>query len=156
MVAAKVHFTNYRAGLEEFISADQLIKDLEGDEEWTYEFKEPIEGENDLMKDTQTREQLLKEREDLYAQYEATTRRWISHPAGEESQRIKAQREDIAAKLRDGYWRLDPYVRARSLYDRQDVIRPDGDVNWYRCKTAGPNATSSGHESSGAEITTTN
>lgn len=148
MVAAKVHFTNYRAGLEDFISADHLIKDLEGDEDWTYEFKEPIEGENDLMKDTQTRDQLLKEREVLYAQYEATTRRWISHPDGAESQSIKAQREEIAVRLRDGYWRLDPYVRARSLYDRQGVIRPGGDVNWYRYKDAGPNAASSGNGNS--------
>ncbi|KJK84106.1 hypothetical protein H634G_00469 [Metarhizium anisopliae BRIP 53293] len=132
VVAAKVHFTNYRTGLEEFIRPCQLIKDLEGDEDWTYAYEEPIEGENDLMKDTTTRDRLLKEREKLYAQYEAATRRWTKHASGEEAEAIKAERDDIAAKLRDGYWQLDPYVRARSLYDRQGVIRSDGDVNWYR------------------------
>jgi hypothetical protein len=87
------------------------------------------------MKDVQTRDRLLKEREDLYAQYETATQNWIRHPTGEEAEAIKAKREEVAAKLRDGYWQLDPYVRARSLYDRQGVIRSDGDVNWYRYQT---------------------
>ncbi|KAK9441222.1 CRAL/TRIO domain protein [Metarhizium brunneum] len=149
VVAAKVHFTNYRTGLEEFIHPGQLIKDLEGDEDWTYAYEEPTEGENDLMKDTTTRDRLLKEREKLYAQYEAATRRWTKHASGEEAEGIKAERDDIAAKLRDGYWQLDPYVRARSLYDRQGVIRSDGDVNWYRntdSKSAPSNEIKSGKE----------
>ncbi|KHO01143.1 CRAL/TRIO domain protein [Metarhizium album ARSEF 1941] len=132
VVAAKVHFTNHRAGLEQYIHPSQLIKDLDGDEDWKLEFEEPIEGENDLMKDTKTRDRLLGEREALYAQYEAATRRWITHATGEEAEADKAERNQIATKLRDGYWQLDPYVRARSLYDRQGVIRSDGDVNWYR------------------------
>ncbi|PHH81421.1 hypothetical protein CDD83_3581 [Cordyceps sp. RAO-2017] len=32
VVAAKVHFTNYRAGLEEFIDRSHIIKELEGDD----------------------------------------------------------------------------------------------------------------------------
>lgn len=144
-VAAKVHFTNYRAGLEEFIKPDQIIKDLEGDEDWTYRYQEPVKGENDLMKDTAARHRLLEERRDLYAQFEDNTRRWINHP---DSAEIKTEREKIASKLRDGYWRLDPFVRARSLYDRQNVIRPDGDVNWYRYKNTKAGAIGAGKDSS--------
>ncbi|OAA49493.1 CRAL/TRIO domain protein [Metarhizium rileyi] len=150
VVAAKVHFTNYRAGLEEFISPDHLIKDLEGDEDWKYAFEEPIEGENDLMRDTQTRDRLLKEREELYAQYEAATRRWTRLVAGEERQALEAERDEIAAKLRDGYWQLDPYVRARSLYDRQGVIRSDGDVDWYRKMGSNPAPSGETNSSVGA------
>ncbi|KAG5958775.1 hypothetical protein E4U56_005330 [Claviceps arundinis] len=131
IVAAKVHFTNNSAGLREFIQPERIIKDLDGDEDWTYKYQEPIEGENDRMKDSVTRSRLLKERQDLYARFENNTRRWINHPDGEEAQEIKAERENIASKLRDGYWRLDPYIRARSLYDRQGIIRPNGNVVWY-------------------------
>ena len=136
VVAAKVHFTNNRAGLEEFIQPEHIIKDLEGDENWKYEFKEPIEGENALMKDIDSRDRLLRQREDLYAQFEANTRRWISHSGEADIQAIKAEREELAAQLRKGYWQLDPYVRARSTYDREGVIGPLGNVNWYPHKAA--------------------
>lgn len=132
VVAAKVHFTNHRAGLEEFISPNRIIRDLDGDEDWKYEYEGPIDGENDAMADTTTKDRLLKEREELYVQFEANTRRWIDHPSSEVIQRIKAERSEIAARLKDSYWRLDPYLRARSLYDRQGIIRAGGDVNWYR------------------------
>ncbi|KAG6003855.1 hypothetical protein E4U21_001654 [Claviceps maximensis] len=136
VVASKVKFTNNRAGLEEFIKPEQIIKDLDGDEDWTYRYTEPVEGENDSMKDVATRDRLLQERQVLYAQYEDSTRRWIDHPDGVQAEEIKSERNNIAAKMRDGYWRLDPFIRARSLYDRQGVILPDGNINWYRHENA--------------------
>ncbi|GJN82480.1 hypothetical protein PLIIFM63780_006020 [Purpureocillium lilacinum] len=131
VVAAKVHFTNYRAGLEEFIAPDRIIKELDGDEDWKYEYKEPAEGENEAMKDTETRDRLLKARADLYGEFEAATRTWIRAADSEEGKQAKAEREQIAENLRAGYWTLDPYIRSRSLYDRVGDILPDGKVNWY-------------------------
>lgn len=131
VVAAKVHFTNYRAGLEEFISADHIIKELEGDEDWEYKYEEPVPGENDTMKDTETRDALLKARAELYKEFEGATRTWIRSPNTEEGKQAKAQREKIAAQLRVDYWNLDPYVRSRSLYDRKGDLLPGGAVNWY-------------------------
>ncbi|KAG5930564.1 hypothetical protein E4U42_006652 [Claviceps africana] len=129
VVASKVHFTNNRAGLEEFIEPEQIIKELDGDEDWAYKYQEPIEGENDVMKDVTTKNRLLKERQDLYAQFEEFTRRWIDHPDIAQAQEIKAERDQIAAQLTDAYWRLDPYIRARSLYDRLGLIVPHGNTN---------------------------
>jgi len=131
VVASKVHFTNKRAGLEEFITPKQIIKDLDGDEDWTYKYPEPVEGENDVMKDVATKNRLLEERRDLYTQFEDNTRRWINQLDGVQDEEIKVERDGIAAKLRDGYWRLDPFIRARSLYDRQGIILPNGNINWY-------------------------
>ncbi|KAJ6439955.1 phosphatidylinositol transfer protein CSR1 [Purpureocillium lavendulum] len=131
VVAAKVHFTNYRAGLEEFIAPSQIIKELDGDEDWQYEYEEPAEGENEAMKDTETRDQLLKARADLYSEFEAATRAWIRTPDSDQGKQAKAEREQVAQKLHSGYWNLDPYVRARSLYDRRGDILPNGKVNWY-------------------------
>ncbi|PNY26712.1 CRAL-TRIO domain-containing protein [Tolypocladium capitatum] len=131
VVAAKVHFTNYRAGLEEFIAPDQIIKELDGDEDWEYKYEEPVPGENEKMKDTETRDALLKARAELYKEFEAATRTWIRSPNTEEGKQARGQRERIAAQLRVDYWNLDPYVRARSQYDRKGEILPGGVVNWY-------------------------
>ncbi|PHH58837.1 hypothetical protein CDD81_4281 [Ophiocordyceps australis] len=131
VVAAKVHFTNYRAGLEEYIAPGQIIKELEGDEDWEYKYVEPLEGENDAMKDTETRDQLLKARSELYNQFEEATRAWIRSPESSEGKQAQKKREEIATNLRKDYWNLDPYMRSRSLYDRQGYLKPGGLVNWY-------------------------
>ncbi|KAG5774227.1 hypothetical protein H9Q69_003927 [Fusarium xylarioides] len=134
VVAAKVHFTNNRAELEEFIAPDHLIKELEGDENWEYKYIEPIAGENDKMKDAQTRDRLLTDREELVKKFEHTTREWIRHPDGDQGKQLKAEREKIAKLLKEDYWNLDPYIRARTLYDRQGAIQSDGKTDWYSLK----------------------
>jgi CRAL/TRIO domain len=44
---------------------------------------------------------------------------------------LAAQRDRLATALTADYWALDPYVRARSLYDRLGVIGPGGVVDFY-------------------------
>ena len=131
VIAAKVKFTNGRAGLEEFIPADRLIKEFEGDEDWVYTYPEPVEGENDKQKDVETRDKLLKERTALYTDYENQTHEWIKATTDDEREAIKKRRHETADKLCKQYWVLDPYIRARSLYDRQGVLLPGGVVDWY-------------------------
>jgi hypothetical protein len=127
VVASKVHFTNNVADVEEFIPRKNIMKELDGEEAWEYKYVEPIPGENDKMKDTETRDRLLAERGQLYRDFEEATMKWIQNPEGG----AKAEREAIAAKLRTGYWVLDPYVRARSLYDRTGVIKEGGVLDYY-------------------------
>ena len=131
VVASKVHFTNNRKDMEEFIAPGNILKELDGDEDWTYRYVEPVPGENDRMKDSETRDRLLADRERLFTDYEQATIQWIHSPVGEDVGEIKARRNAIATKLRDGYWNLDPYIRARSLYDRTGILRPGGEVNYY-------------------------
>ncbi|KAI5460264.1 CRAL-TRIO domain-containing protein [Mariannaea sp. PMI_226] len=130
VVAAKVHFTNNKAELEEFIEPGRIIKELEGNEIWEYKYLEPIPGENDRMEDTVTRDRLLAEREELVKQFEHATRQWIRNP----DETIKAEREELASQLRADYWKLDPYIRARTLYDRQGAIQSGGKTDWYSLK----------------------
>lgn len=120
VVASKVHFTNNLKDLEGFIPRSRVIKELDGDEDWAFKYIEPTPGENDKLKDEATRDGLLAARAQLYEAYEDVTMRWIRSP-GDAS--LKAQREDIATKLKDDYWVLDPYVRARSFYDRTGWIQ---------------------------------
>lgn len=136
VVAGKVHFTNNRADLSEFIEPSQILKELGGDEDWEYEYIEPLQGENDKMKDETTKNQLLEDREKTVKEFEAATMKWIQEPHSEQGQQAKSTRNQIATKLKEDYWKLDPYVRARSLYDRQGVIGTDGKINWDAAKAS--------------------
>ena len=134
-MASKIHFTNNKKDLEEFIEPGHIIKELGGNENWEYKYTEPVEGENDKMKDTETRDRLLAERETMVKEFEATTMQWIRNPDGDDVKEIKAKREKLATQLRQDYWKLDPYVRARSLYDRDGSLYDNGKVDWYSDKT---------------------
>ena len=68
------------------------------------------------MKDTETRDEILKEREDLVRRFEEVTKGWIV------GDNVVDERNKIAHELNENYWKLDPYVRARTLYDRMGVI----------------------------------
>lgn len=117
--------------MEEFIPPNQILKELDGEEDWDYKYAEPVPGENDKMKDTETRDRLLANRAQLFRDYEEATMEWIQTPAGEQGQEIKARRDAIAADLREDYWIVDPYIRARSLYDRTGVLQPGGKLDYY-------------------------
>ncbi|KAI9643317.1 phosphatidylinositol transfer protein csr1 [Ciborinia camelliae] len=136
VVASKVHFTNNVDEMAEFIPRSQILKELGGDEDWEYKFVDPVPGENDMMKDTVTRDKLLKEREKIVDAYEQATVEWINTEGSKPE--IKTRRTELAKELRDDYWRLDPYVRARSLCDRLGVMNPGGKTTFYPKVKASP------------------
>lgn len=131
VVAGKVHFTNNVQDVSEFIPMSRIPKDMEGEDEWSYKYIEPVPGENDKMKDTVTRDKLTKERELLYEEFEKLTLQWIKEPEAEKREAIKKDRNETAKKLKESYWVLDPYIRARSLYDRVGIIQPGGKIDYY-------------------------
>ncbi|EJT75809.1 phosphatidylinositol transfer protein CSR1 [Gaeumannomyces tritici R3-111a-1] len=128
VVASKVHFTNDAKAMEEFVALDKLPKELDGEEDWQYKYTAPVPGENDKMKDTATRDKLLAERELIYRQYEDATLRMIRDPT---DQAARKERTEIVTRMRTQYWQLDPYIRARSWYDRTGVLKPDGSIDYY-------------------------
>ncbi|ATY64847.1 CRAL TRIO domain [Cordyceps militaris] len=131
VVAAKVHFTNGRSGLEEFIAPNKIPKELDGDENWEYKYVEPAENENVAMQDTATRDKILEDRSTLVKDFEEATRAWLREGNGDSGEAARGRRNSIATQLRDNYWKLDPYIRARSLYDRQGIIGATGIINFY-------------------------
>lgn len=130
VVAAKVHFTNNLAELEEFIPRSQVLKELGGDEDWVYSYKEPVPGENDKMKDTATRDKLIAAREQLIKEYEEATLDWL-HSSEGEAKGANTKRSELMKRMKESYWNLDPYIRARSVYDRIGVIGSGGQLNPY-------------------------
>ena len=107
------------------------MSELGGSDPWTYQYIEPVPGENDMMTDTATRQRLEGERAVVVREFEHVTREWM---AGAKEEGLLKRRKELAEELRRGYWRLDPYVRARTLYDRTGMIGKEGKVEIYPAK----------------------
>lgn len=129
MVAGKIHFTKSVEELAEFVERGHIIKELGGDDPWTYEYVEPLPGENKQLSDDVTRQRLLDERALVVKDYETVTQQWIHGPNSTVA--LQQKRADLAERLRTGYWELDPYLRARTLYDRTGVIKEGGQIQYY-------------------------
>ncbi|EAW16514.1 CRAL-TRIO domain-containing protein [Aspergillus fischeri NRRL 181] len=138
VVAAKVHFTKNVKDLEQFIPRDRIMKELEGDENWEYKYVECEPDENKPMEDTAKRDQLLAERRELGKEIQDATISWIAASSKGDKDAVgtaKDKRKDLIERLREQYWQLDPYVRARSLYDRLNVIQGSGKIDFYSAES---------------------
>jgi hypothetical protein len=136
VVASKVHFTSHVEDLEKFIPRSQIIKELEGDEDWEYKYVEPVPGENDTMKEEAPRKALQAERDADVREYQNKTFQWIAKGTGEDADKLKEERHTLARNLNSNYWKLDAYVRARTYYDRTGMIGTDGTINFYPASAA--------------------
>lgn len=126
VVANKIRFANSTAELETFLPASDIIKELGGPRDWSYTYREPAPGENDRMKDTATRDAILASRAKLYDQFEMLTKKWFLNQLDAGG---LERREECARALERDYWTLDPYVRAKTHYDRVGYLEPDGKFN---------------------------
>lgn len=120
-VAYKVNFASNIDELEQHISRDQILKELGGDNEYTWAYIEPAVGENALMESVEERDRISAVREELIRSFERETASWVHLNNGK-------TRDGIAVRLKQNYWELDPYIRARSVYDRLGMIQPGGEV----------------------------
>lgn len=132
MVASKVHFINGAKQLEELVPESQILKELGGQEDWDYNYIEPTPGENDRLKDTATRDAMQAERQKLGDELFQLSVEMLSDS---KSESLQSRRDEVITKLSECYWRLDPYVRARTLLDRTGVIKESGQVDFYPSRT---------------------
>ncbi|OGM51216.1 hypothetical protein ABOM_000267 [Aspergillus bombycis] len=134
VVAAKVHFVNSVQDLEQFIDRSQIVTELGGAEDWTYEYVEPQQDENAQLQDTTTRDSIMAQHQRIGEELFEATSMWLSAKdkgnLGDASQQ-KNRRVDIARRLRENYWKLDPYIRSRTLLDRIGVIQAHGNIDFY-------------------------
>ncbi|KAA8649773.1 hypothetical protein EYZ11_009068 [Aspergillus tanneri] len=134
VVAAKINFTKNVQDLEKFIPKNQIMKELEGDEDWEFKYVEPQPGENKCMEDTAKRDELLAERKKLSQEVQDATIAWISAHQKKDEETVKAateKRDELIEKLRVQYWVLDPYIRGSSLYDRLNILQGGGKIDFY-------------------------
>ena len=127
VVAGKVHFTRNLDELSEFIPLDHITQELGGKDFWKYEFTPPVAEENTKMEDHATRNKLNEERAKVVKEYESTTQQWL-HGKGND---VNGRRQALTEELRSGYWELDPYIRARTYYDRAGMISSGGKIQFY-------------------------
>ncbi|KAJ5358286.1 hypothetical protein N7541_005444 [Penicillium brevicompactum] len=133
VVASKVQFTRSVADLDKYIPRNQIPKELKGDENWSYKYIAPVENENATMKDTKTRDSLMYDRMMVGIRILAATAAWISatklNDGKEETSKVeelKSRRNGVIEEFRANYWKLDPYIRARALIDRDGMLLPGG------------------------------
>jgi hypothetical protein len=137
VVAGKVHFTKSANDLESFIPRTQILKELGGDEDWSYSYVESDPSENTIQSNAELRDQLLAARSEIVRKYETTVLDWIQsankEAANEKAslEAVRVQRDALAEDLKKNYWDLDPYLRARSYYDRTGIISRDGALDFY-------------------------
>lgn len=138
VVASKVHFCSNVEELSAFIPKNRITKELGGDEDWEYKFIEPAEGEDNQQQDKARRESLEGERRDMVVDYEKETVAWAKGDSD------GSNRAKLRSSLDRNYWTLDPFVRARSLYDRIGVIGKEGRLNFYPTAAASTMSTQAG------------
>jgi CRAL/TRIO domain len=156
VVAAKVHFTKSVDDLEEFVDRASIPRELGGKEEWSFRYVEPSEeeevseharrrrgtgGDDDDDDDEPAmarKRQLEEERKAHVSAFQGKTFAWLlaaANRGGEGEDEavadLAAERDRLATALSADYWALDPYIRARSLYDRLGVIGPAGVIDFY-------------------------
>ncbi|KAI9723576.1 MAG: hypothetical protein M1812_000876 [Candelaria pacifica] len=132
VVASKVHFTKNVEELDHYVPRSHIPKELGGEEDWAYQYVEPTASENERMADRDRKDSLLQEREALFREFETATLAWIGESvASDEFRGLQNRRDNIAGNLRANYWRVDPYIRARTLYDRLGIISDDGQIEPY-------------------------
>ncbi|KAL1800301.1 hypothetical protein ACET3X_000643 [Alternaria dauci] len=131
VVASKVHFAKTIDELSNYVPRSQIPTELGGDEKWEYKYPEPVPGENDKMADEQSKQELQSERQQIVDKYESTVLEWVHAGDSAPAEEKRKERDAVAEQLRQNYWKLDPYVRARSLYDRVGVLQDGGKLEFY-------------------------
>ncbi|WFC96986.1 hypothetical protein MBRA1_003652 [Malassezia brasiliensis] len=138
-VQAKIRFSTKAKELEEYVPASRLRTGMGGTLDWDWAYTEPVPGENEILNDTETRDAIQHEWDELIEQFEQSTRAWIATD-GDRSE-LDYRREVLSQQLRLKYFQLRPYLRAVSIYQRAKVLRNDGLITWSYPQTTGSTET---------------
>ncbi|KAF9191091.1 hypothetical protein BGZ51_007800 [Haplosporangium sp. Z 767] len=129
VIRAKIQFTNNRKDLEEFVAPDQLMdnKAFEGEDITPYRYVPPVPGENKLLhEDSDAKQRALARRKEMELTFERLTEVWQGQKELSSSAAVIQERHEVGMRLTDTWWAAEPYIRARTVYDRIGAIRkPD-------------------------------
>ncbi|EGX93741.1 CRAL/TRIO domain protein [Cordyceps militaris CM01] len=135
-IAEKVKFTTGRKDLFKYIDPSRVLVEHGGQDPFQYEYEEPNMDENFKMQNTITRNYLLLERQMLVEQFEDVTKEWVMNAQGTaRAAEVSRRRDQVCADLTSNFWELDPYVRARSLYDRRACLSGTGNLQYHPPKS---------------------
>ncbi|KAK3361828.1 CRAL-TRIO domain-containing protein [Lasiosphaeria ovina] len=154
VIAAKINFTHGNGELARFIAPENLQRCYGGQDAWEYTYVAAADaGENDRMR-SEKKDAVRAERDVLVRRFEQLSAEWAgagasatqedraAPPLADVNARAEAEadasrrklaaarRDELAGQLRESFWKLDPYVRARTYYHRVGVIGPAGEVDY--------------------------
>ncbi|KAI1858739.1 hypothetical protein JX265_010401 [Neoarthrinium moseri] len=131
VIASKIHFTRKKTDLLQFVSEDNLQTGYGGTDSWTYTYSEPVTGENARLKEEEKKAKIQEERSELIREFEQETVGWVS-PQCQSSpdNKNESRRDQVTRQLGLNYWKLDPYIRARTYYHRVGVVDDKGEVDF--------------------------
>lgn len=115
--AAKFVVMSTAEELAKYLPREHIPKELGGPEDWEWKYIEPADDQPELTQ-VEERDRILVERNAIQDEFDRETIAWL---AGKDN---KKSRDDLAERLAKNYWVLDPYVRARTVYDRVGMIHP--------------------------------
>lgn len=131
VVRDKIKFSSKAVDLKDYAGTEKLRKGMGGTMDWDWDYLEPDPKENELMKDTKTRDAMLGEYDELAHKYEDVTRKWIEQSSVDsEAPELTHQRNVIAKQLRLKALQMTNYTRARNVYQRAGILKEDGSFEW--------------------------
>ncbi|KAH3684262.1 hypothetical protein WICPIJ_004765 [Wickerhamomyces pijperi] len=123
VVASKITFTKNAKDLEEYIDIKHIPESLGGEDKFDPTFIEPNAEDDKLMSDTEAKEKVLAERQEIIDKFVRATVNWIESENDEDNAKFKAEKLNIGKELAQNFIKLDPYVRTRNYYDRNGSLK---------------------------------
>lgn len=126
VVASKVKFCRNLNDVLEYIDQSQIPKELGGDGDFDWDYSLPtdkdIEEYDARRNDKETIANLVATRNEIVKRLEDKTEEWLTSVKDDI---IYKEREDIILELAQHYWKMDPYIRSPTYYDREGLM-----LNW--------------------------
>lgn len=123
VVASKINFTKSVEDMEKWISKDQILKEMGGEDDYDWEYLEPNSKDNGLKEVDEAKfKQVKEQREKLLDEFTQKTIQWIESKTPEESKALHNERLSISKKLSENYTIYDGFVRNRGIYDRLGYV----------------------------------
>ncbi|KAJ2724026.1 phosphatidylinositol transfer protein csr1 [Coemansia sp. Benny D115] len=136
-VKAKIALARNTNELLHYIDAEGLIEELGGKKSFEYTYEPPTAEENTQMADAEKRKAKDHAFVEAVAKYEQVTAEWAreesgsgSTPGSELSDTVDTRRAYARATMRGAAVDLDTYIRARTLFHRQGIIKSDHTVSF--------------------------
>ena len=119
----KINFCNKSDELD--VVPQYICEDtIGGDQVDVVKWVEPQPGEKEgLDRNDPKRQEMWKSYRDISRDYEEVTKKWIISDGQDD--RLNAERDQQSKRLRLKYIELEPFLRARSMYQRAGIINED-------------------------------
>lgn len=114
-----------------FIDKENLQKCYGGQDDWEYEYAEAVPGENSQLEHVDEAAKLLEERIDIAIEFVRLTVDWASASTQATAENgTVSTRDETIRKIQENYWKLDPYIRAKTHLHRVGVVNEKGEVDF--------------------------